>query len=94
MWQRTTRRAPRTPEPILPPTFAKGAKKPLCYAPFSTRFENINQAQQFNTTAQSKQTFQMPFASNPSWSPSFLNSDRIYAENRAWRGLDKNFALC
>jgi hypothetical protein len=82
-----------------------GVKKAACalrnapkcrrfYMPFSTRFENINQAQQFNTTAQSKQTFQMPFASNLSWSPSFLNSDRIYAENRAWRGLDKNFALC
>jgi ribonuclease I len=73
------------------------AKAPKCrrfYMPFSTRFGNINQAQKFNNITQPKQTFQMSFILNLSWSPSFLNSDRIYAENRAWRGLDKNFALC
>jgi hypothetical protein len=45
-----------------PINFAEGTKC-LCFVWFAeTRSENINQAQQFNNTAQSKQTFQVPFA--------------------------------
>jgi hypothetical protein len=45
-----------------PISFAEGAEC-LCFICLAeTRFESINQTQQFNNTAQSKQTFQVPFA--------------------------------